>query len=89
MSELAWNDPCPHCDSELAYNVNGVTYSRKMGVEVRGVYDGVLYWQCNICGWAWHRWSPDVLRQRPLHLKAIPYVQDIQNTVLEAELLSE
>jgi len=32
-------------------------YSRLIGVEVPGVYDGVLYWQCPDCGAAWHRWK--------------------------------
>ena len=27
------------------------------GFEVRGVYDGVLYWQCSKCGHAWNRWD--------------------------------
>lgn len=31
-------------------------YSRMIGVEVPGVYDGVLYWRCPDCGAAWHRW---------------------------------
>jgi predicted RNA-binding Zn-ribbon protein involved in translation (DUF1610 family) len=38
---------------------DGVTprfYSRIVGIEVRGVYDGVLYWQCPDCGHKWHRW---------------------------------
>lgn len=90
MSELAWHDPCPHCETELAYVHNGVTYSRKIGMEYRGVYDGVLHWSCPICGWAWHRChrcehpGMDSLRD-----KAEPYLRDIQNTVLEAELLNE
>lgn len=28
------------------------------GMEVRGVYDGVLYWFCLSCGVAWQRWTP-------------------------------
>ena len=34
-------------------------YSRLVGVEVPGVYDGVLHWQCPDCGAAWHRWYGD------------------------------
>lgn len=26
------------------------------GVEVQGVYDGVLFWECFACGWQFHRW---------------------------------
>lgn len=28
-----------------------------LGYEVRGVYDGVLFWLCQACGSAWNRWS--------------------------------
>lgn len=31
-------------------------YQRKIGIEIRGVYDGVLLWQCPDCGGRWHRW---------------------------------
>lgn len=29
------------------------------GHEIRGVYDGVLYWSCPHCRGAWHYWTPD------------------------------
>jgi len=32
-------------------------YSRKIGVEIPTVYDGVLYWMCPDCSWAWNRWT--------------------------------
>jgi hypothetical protein len=32
-------------------------YSRVMGHEIRGVYDGVLFWSCPDCGLAWPRWN--------------------------------
>lgn len=32
-------------------------YSRKIGVELPGVYDGVLLWQCPACDANWHRWG--------------------------------
>lgn len=35
---------CPECASVAI-----------MGHEVRGVYDGVLYWACMSCGVAWSR----------------------------------
>lgn len=38
-------DPhCPGCES-----------GDVIGVEVRGVYDGVLYWMCEACGLRYHR----------------------------------
>lgn len=32
-------------------------YSRVIGVEIPGEYDGVLYWMCPDCGSRWHRFS--------------------------------
>ena len=59
---------CPNCEADLrgepipaeltgsGFYAKGEHYSRVVGVEVRGVYDGVLYWQCPDCGHKWHRW---------------------------------
>jgi len=30
-------------------------FRREIGHEVPGVYDGVLFWHCPECGWAWPR----------------------------------
>jgi hypothetical protein len=46
MSELS----CPSC---------GATGGRVCGHEIRGVYDGVLYWSCFDCGELWNRWPKD------------------------------
>lgn len=58
---------CPRCKNslrgeaipkdQLQYYVgtNTTHYSRIVGVEVPGVYDGVLYWVCPDCGHAWAR----------------------------------
>jgi hypothetical protein len=32
-------------------------FRRVMGHEVRGIYDGVLYWSCPDCRLAWPRWT--------------------------------
>jgi hypothetical protein len=32
-------------------------YSKVIGVEIRGFYDGVAYWTCPTCGARWHRWT--------------------------------
>ena len=52
MSEL---ECCPGCQATLQ--------GRAIGVEVQGVYDGVLYWACPDCGHAWPRWSDGRLGQ--------------------------
>lgn len=38
---------CPECRNNDGNKI--------AGHEVRGVYDGVLYWQCLECGLAWPR----------------------------------
>jgi rubredoxin len=40
---------CPHCKADLSYTVNGERYSRMMGIEIQGGYDGVSYWYCPVC----------------------------------------
>jgi len=62
-------DTCPNgCDLQgkpipqpaRGFYELGVThYSRMIGVEVPGVYDGVLYWACPDCGAKWHRFKAD------------------------------
>jgi transposase-like protein len=41
---------CPEC---------GASEHDVIGHEVRGVYDGVLYWSCSLCGHAWNRWPKE------------------------------
>lgn len=65
---------CPHCganlDGELIpasgqYWGGRKHYGREIGIEVRGVYDGVLFWQCPDCEGRWHRFPEDHwLRER-------------------------
>ena len=51
---------CPHCKVNLQGepipdSPTGEHYKREIGVVIRGVYDGVLFWRCPACGGAWHR----------------------------------
>lgn len=39
---------CPNCGT-------GVPNDRLVGIEVRGVYDGVLFWRDERCGHQWPR----------------------------------
>ena len=59
MSELT----CPKCG-----NTDG---SKLMGIEVPGVYDGVLYWRCLACGQQWNRWpvGTHLWAQAEIHLQ--------------------
>lgn len=64
---------CPHCNADLAETLpDGRTGSRVIGVEIWGVYDGVLFWRCPDCGGSWHRWS--VATNLRLYEKAAKYV---------------
>lgn len=59
---------CPHCEADLqgepipqeyidaGYYGHSTHYRREIGIEVRGVYDGVLFWQCPDCKGRWNRW---------------------------------
>ena len=53
---------CPKCGEEAV-----------VGVEVKGVYDGVLFWACNACKHRWHRFAEGRLRWR-----AVPFVEGLQ-----------
>jgi hypothetical protein len=73
------------CGAELAYVVRGTTYSKATSVEVRGVYDGGLFYahtrESGGCGAAWHRWpeepaSPAHYYHQTLRQKAEPYVRE-------------
>lgn len=61
---------CPRCHAQLDYEEDGYRLSHIVGVEIRGVYDGVLFWQCPFCNGRWHRWKPGT-RQ---HARAEEYV---------------
>jgi transposase-like protein len=49
--------PCPACGAAWAYEQNDVMYSRCIGIEVQGGYDGVSYWRCPDCGAEWDRFT--------------------------------
>ena len=53
---------CPECDGTI------------MGVEVPGVYDGALFWQCMACGHPFHRFEVG----DPLRIKAQTWVTQIK-----------
>ena len=75
-------DVCPHCGSDQRGEeipeqsrsfYGGKTHSsRTLGIEVSGLYDGILFWACPDCGGRWHRW-PAGTRQ---HDQAQQYVQE-------------
>ena len=73
-------DNCPHCGTTLigeaiskeSQHYFGAThYRREIGIEIRGEYDGVLFWQCPECGCTWHRFPESDYR----HAKAEKYMK--------------
>lgn len=73
-------DQCPFCEESLQgepipeesrHLYGGKThYSLRITVQITGVYDGGLYYQCPSCGFAWNRWPEG----DPLHEKAETYI---------------
>ena len=72
-------DSCPLCKADLQgskipWGAWGTTtqthFSRKIGVEIHGVFDGVLFWRCPDCGGAWNRWD----KEEYLHAIAEEYM---------------
>lgn len=77
------SDTCPNgCDlrGEPIPNREGFFYKRALMHEIRGVYDGGLYYSCPDCGIAWHRWTSPGMMAR-----AQPSI-DAHNAVKAAEV---
>lgn len=55
---MVLDSTCPRCGTVLDYEKDGHQYSHVIGVEITGIYDGVLFWQCPFCDGRWHRWQP-------------------------------
>lgn len=54
-------------------------FSNCIGVEIRGVYDGVLFWRCPVCGVDWHRWNTGdmrVLAEKYMNKDPLPELGD-------------
>lgn len=66
---------CPHCEVDLR-NPEYPRYSRKIGVEIPEIYDGVLYWLCPDCDATWNRWdeqaSTVLWAQAEKHMVSVP-----------------
>ena len=75
------SENCPHCGvslqgaeipADIREHYGDTThFSRMIGMEVFGQYDGVLYYRCPDCGGNWHRFPEGDYR----HERAEPYVK--------------
>lgn len=61
-------DRCPHCGSNQ--RTDDGEYRRTFMIEIRGLYDGGLFYECPDCQGRWHRWPEGHMLRR----KADPYV---------------
>ena len=50
---------------QMAKNSYGKPYrfSKLLGIEVRGKYNGVSYWQCPSCKATWDRWTGELIKK--------------------------
>lgn len=55
------DDYCAGCNETKRYSADGKEYSKVIGVEYQGCYDGVSEWRCPDCGRREGRWSGKVL----------------------------
>lgn len=80
------DDHCPHCNvsfqgakipkkDQYLYGATHFSNTNKIGVEIRGVYDGVLFWHCNACGGNWQRWTDG---WPEMQAKAEKYMKDFK-----------
>jgi uncharacterized protein with PIN domain len=56
MSDATDESRCPHCGADLTDVRDDWSGYRTILVEIRGVYDGGLFWMCPDCEGRWHRW---------------------------------
>lgn len=65
-------DPIPQEAIDAVWYGPGVThFNRRVGLEVRGVYDGVLIWYCPDCDVKWPRFGkPDWRHKEAMRLIA-------------------
>lgn len=62
-------DPIPQEYIDAGYYGDGVThYSRLMGYDFPGIYDGVFIWGCPNCGGYWPRFTEGHLNSRALDI---------------------
>lgn len=86
------HEVCAGCGESLSHVVRGTRYSKATSVEIRGVYDGGLFYahttQSGGCGFAWHRWDgtgryPE--HGRTLRDKAQPFIDRWNRRYFDAD----
>ncbi len=65
FDDIRW---CPECGADWQgelipekyrynYSKYSTHFSRLIGIEIQGEYDGVSYWECPDCHMRWDRWT--------------------------------
>lgn len=73
MDRLRW---CPECMADWRgkpipkklrhfYPKNSTHFSRLIGIEIQGGYDGVAYWECPDCHTRWDRFTAEKSKKKP------------------------
>lgn len=92
------DEQCPTCYHDLRASIIPDTnppeyYSRIIGVEIRGVYDGTLFWECPFCESRFHRFrqGTDLWRKAEPYVKKLPIeaVKDLPPLPKETVQLSD
>lgn len=78
-------DTCPYCNADL----RTASGRREIGHEIQGVYDGVLYWMCPDCSYAWPRFTDTKASGKGLVTEAAVYAYHHNVAVARAKLAEE
>lgn len=62
---------CPYCHREIALGT-------LIGVEIAGVFPGVLFWQCPHCDGRWHRWVEGSALAKAADPHVTPYARKVR-----------
>lgn len=60
--DLDQKENCPKCNIDLKYIKDGQGYSKVIGIEYLGKYDGIAEWRCPSCGYREGRFSGKELK---------------------------
>lgn len=71
---MTGDDENPECVvwdwQQCRCRIEDADFDRVVGIEITGIYDGVLFWRCYACGRSFQRWPED----HGLHAKAQSFI---------------
>jgi len=72
-------DPIPQEYIDEGFYGDKTHFSKFIGYQERGVYDGVIIWHCPDCGHTWPRFRKDDPYYMGLHYKALEIIESWAN----------